>query len=77
MKQSILTLILALFMFSGCKTTQDVQYVDRDVVRYVDRLVKDSVHIYNTDTVKIQQKGGHGLLHRYKMENRISGQNKT
>jgi len=34
-----------------------VQYVDRDVVRYVDRIVKDSVHIYNTDTVKIQQKG--------------------
>ena len=57
MKQHILSLILALFLLSGCKTTQDVQYVDRDVVKYVDRLVKDSVHIYNTDTVKIQQKG--------------------
>ena len=57
MKKLILILILALFLLSGCKTTQDVQYVDRDVVRYVDRLVKDSVHIYNTDTVKIQQKG--------------------
>lgn len=57
MKKLILSLVLALFMFSGCKTTQDVQYIDRDVVRYVDRLVKDSVHIYNTDTVNIQQKG--------------------
>lgn len=57
MKQAVFSLILALFMFSGCRSTQDVKYVDRDVVRYVDRIVKDSVHIYNTDTVKIQQKG--------------------
>lgn len=57
MKQAVFSLILALFMFSGCRATQDVKYVDRDVVRYVDRIVKDSVHIYNTDTVKIQQKG--------------------
>ena len=57
MKQAILSLILALFMFSGCKTTSDIQYVDREVIRYVDRLVKDSVYVNNTDTVKIEQKG--------------------
>ena len=40
MKQAFFSLILALFLLSGCKTTHDVQYVDRDVVKYVDRLVK-------------------------------------
>lgn len=57
MKQAILSLILALLLLVGCKTTNDIQYVDREVVRYVDKLVKDSVYINNTDTIKIEQKG--------------------
>ena len=57
MKHAILSLIFALLLLNGCKTTNDIQYVDMEVVRYVDKLVKDSVYINNTDTIKIEQKG--------------------
>lgn len=56
-KHAILSLIFALLLLVGCKTTNDIQYVDREVIRYVDKLVKDSVYINNTDTIKIEQKG--------------------
>lgn len=57
MKKAILSLFVALLFLNGCKTTNDIQYVDREVVRYVDKLIKDSVYINNTDTIKIEQKG--------------------
>lgn len=57
MKKSILSLFVALLFLNGCKTTNDIQYVDREVIRYVDKLIKDSVYINNTDTIKIEQKG--------------------
>lgn len=57
MKKAILSLFVALLFLNGCKTTNDIQYVDREVIRYVDKLVKDSVYINNTDTIKIEQKG--------------------
>lgn len=57
MKKSILSLFVAFLFLNGCKTTNDIQYVDRDVIRYVDKLVKDSIYINNTDTIKIEQKG--------------------
>lgn len=56
-KHAILSLIFALLLLVGCKTTNDIQYVDREVIRYVDKLIKDSVYINNTDTIKIEQKG--------------------
>lgn len=56
-KHAILSLIFALLLLFGCKTTNDIQYVDREVIRYVDKLIKDSVYINNTDTIKIEQKG--------------------
>ena len=57
MKKAILSLFVAFLFLNGCKTAQDIQYVDREVIRYVDKLVKDSVYINNTDTIKIEQKG--------------------
>jgi hypothetical protein len=51
----ILTAILAIVLFVGCRTTTETVYVDRwrdrDVVRV------DSVTVTNTDSVYIVQKG--------------------
>lgn len=52
----ILSLILATFLFTGCKTCEPV-VIDRWIDRETVRVQKDSVYINSTDTVKEYQKG--------------------
>ena len=51
----ILTAFLAIILLVGCKTTTETVYVDREVVKWRERV--DSVYVYNSDTVKIEKKG--------------------
>jgi hypothetical protein len=51
----ILSLILGLFLFVGCKPTEKIVYVDRVNDRVVNRI--DSVVVTNTDTVRLFERG--------------------
>jgi hypothetical protein len=51
----ILSLILGLFLFVGCKPTEKIVYVDRMNDRVVNRI--DSVMVTNTDTVRLFERG--------------------
>ena len=53
--KTILTAILAIILLSGCRTTTETVYVDREVTKWRERI--DSVYIHNTDTVRIEKKG--------------------
>jgi hypothetical protein len=55
LKWRILSLILALFLFVGCKPIIQTVYVDRFNDRVVERI--DSVTVTNTDTVRLFQRG--------------------
>ena len=60
MKQAILSLILALFLFGGCKTKEIVRYVDRDVVvnrdSIVTKIIKDTFFVYPPQDNKVVTK---------------------
>ena len=53
----ILITSLLLFFFSSCKVIERVEYRDREVEKEIIRLKMDSIHIHNTDTFKLFQKG--------------------
>jgi hypothetical protein len=55
LKWRILSLVLALFLFVGCKPIIQTVYVDRWQDRVVERI--DSVTVTNTDTVRLFQRG--------------------
>jgi len=60
----VLGALLYLFLFTGCKS--NTVYVPVESVRteYRDRLLRDSVHLY--DSVYIKEKGDSVILEKYK-----------
>lgn len=75
--KAILTAILAIIFFTGCRTTTETVYVDRFKDRYIERI--DSVYIYNTDSVRIEIKGDtvYNTTTRTKYRDRIRIQKDT